>query len=199
MYQTIRHRIFGSTRRRSPTRLLAVVRHTEPVDLSIRSARAADQDALADIFRRASLTHDGDRDNLLAHPELLAFDAAWTKNSRVRVAIVAGDVVGFATTRPLDDGSVELDDLFVDPGWMRRGVARALVSDAVTAAREEGRSRIEASANVHATAFYDAAGFVTTGTLDTPFGLTPRMHLDLSEVDSPTVAESGERGVNEQR
>jgi GNAT superfamily N-acetyltransferase len=184
---------------RWPTRLLTQVRHTEHVDLSIRTARAADQDALADIFRLASLSNDGDRDNLLAHPELLAFDVAWTNNSRVRVAIVAGDIVGFATTRPLVDGSVELDDLFVDPGWMRRGVARALMSDAVAAAREEGLSRIEVSANVHATAFYDTAGFVTAGTVDTPFGPTPRMHLDLSEVDSPTVAESGERGVNEQR
>jgi GNAT superfamily N-acetyltransferase len=179
-------------RRRSPTRLLAEVRHSEHVDLSIRTARVTDQDALADISRSASLSNDGDRANLLAHPELLAFDVAWTKNSRVRVAIVAGDIVGFATTRPLHDGSIELDDLFVDPGWMRRGVARALMSDAVAAARAEGRSRIEVSANIHARAFYDAAGFVTDGRVDTPFGPTPRMHLDLSEGDSPSVAEPAE-------
>ena len=64
--------------------------HTEQVDLWIRTARTADQDAIAGIFRRASLSNDGDRDNLFAHPELLAFDTGWTKNSRVRVAIAAG-------------------------------------------------------------------------------------------------------------
>ena len=114
----------------------------------------------------------------------------------MRVAIVAGGVVGFATTRALDHGSVELDDLFVGPGWMRRGVARALMADAVSAAKAEGRSRIEVSANVHARAFYDTAGFVTTSTVDTPFGPTLRMHLDLNEVDNPTGAESAERCVN---
>jgi GNAT superfamily N-acetyltransferase len=166
------------------------VRHTDEVELSIRTAWADDHDALADIFRRASLSNAGDRDNMLAHPELLVFDRAWIEHGRVRVAVVAGRVVGFATTRPVDDGSAELDDLFVDPGWMRRGVARALVSDAVAVAQGEGRSRIDVSANVHAMAFYEAVGFVAMGTVDTLFGPTPRMRL---EVDGPPVADSAAR------
>ncbi|HEU4840648.1 MAG TPA: GNAT family N-acetyltransferase [Ilumatobacteraceae bacterium] len=163
------------------------------MELSIRTARVGDHDVLADIFRRASLSNAGDRDNLLAHPELLVFDRAWIEHGRVRVAVVAGRVVGFATTRPVDDDTAELDDLFVDPGRMRRGVARALVSDAVAAARGEGRSRIDVSANVHAGAFYEAVGFVSVGTVDTLFGPTPRMRLDLGEVDGPALADSAAR------
>lgn len=147
-------------------------------------------------MRRSS--NEGDQANLLAHPELLVFDAAWTKNSRVRVALVCEFVVGFATTRALDADAVELDDLFVDPAWTRRRVGRALLSDAVVAARADGVARIEVSGNVHATAFYEAAGFVTQTMVDTPFGPTPRMHLGLGQRDS-TAAEAAELDEHEER
>ena len=73
------------------------------------------------------------------------------------------------------------------------------MSDAVAAAREEGLSRIEVSANVHARAFYEAVGFVTAGTVDTLFGPTPRMHLDLGEADGSTTVETADRGANQER
>jgi hypothetical protein len=89
--------------------------------------------------------------------ELLGFDTAWTK-SRVRVALVGELIVGFGTARALDGDAVELDDLFVDPAWTRPGVARALLSDAVAAARVDGVSRIEVMASVHANAFAKWSG-----------------------------------------
>jgi ribosomal protein S18 acetylase RimI-like enzyme len=149
--------------------------------LTIRDAAPADHDAIGGIFERASLSNEGDREDLLAHPEVLTFDASYTRSSRVRVAVVGAQIVGFATTRRLDDTAVELDDLFVDPDWMRRGVARALLSDAVAAAKQQHASRIEVSANVHAMAFYEAVGFVTIGSVETRFGPTPRMHLEIGE------------------
>jgi hypothetical protein len=40
-------------------------------------------------------------------------------------------------------------------------------------------SRIEVTANPHAMAFYERAGFVPDGTAETRFGAAPRMRLDL--------------------
>ena len=48
-----------------------------------------------------------------------------------------GTIVGFATML-LVDGVYELEDLFTDLEWMRRGVATALVDDAVECARRSG-------------------------------------------------------------
>jgi ribosomal protein S18 acetylase RimI-like enzyme len=67
----------------------------------------------------------------------------------------------------------------VDPDWMRRGIGRALVSDTAATARARNLSRIEVTANDHALAFYEAVGFVRDGTVSTPFGSAPRMHLDV--------------------
>jgi hypothetical protein len=47
-----------------------------PTDPMIRVGTAADLVAVADIYRRASLSNDGDRDRLLAHPEYRSRGAA---------------------------------------------------------------------------------------------------------------------------
>jgi ribosomal protein S18 acetylase RimI-like enzyme len=58
---------------------------------------------------------------------------------------------------------------------MRRGIATALVRDAV---ENGGVERIEVTANGHAIAFYESAGFVHDGPTETPGGPAFRMHLD---------------------
>jgi ribosomal protein S18 acetylase RimI-like enzyme len=147
--------------------------------MSIRTATAADHVPISRVFARASLSNEGDRDNLLAHPNLLEFDVMALDNGGTRVAVVDGNVVGFATLRPVDDGAAELDDLFVDPDWMRQGIARALVSDLAEAAKRRGIARIDVAANGHAMAFYEAAGFIADGTVETTFGSATHMHLDM--------------------
>ena len=144
----------------------------------VRDARPADVDTLRDVFRRSSLSNEGDRANLLAHPETLEWAADSIGEGWTRVAVVDDRVVGFATTSPTENG-LELDDLFVDPDWMRRGVGRALVEDVVSTARRGARRRITVTANEHALPFYEHAGFVTLGSVETMFGPAPRMALDV--------------------
>ena len=72
-----------------------------------------------------------------------------------------------------------IEDLFVDPEVMRQGIGRALIADAVAAARHAGVGRIEVTANEHALAFYEEVGFVWDGVADTRFGPAPDMHLDI--------------------
>ena len=134
---------------------------------------------IADLFRTSSLSNEADRPALLANPEALVFDDEPVRAQRTRVALNGERIVGFVTTRPVGDID-ELDDLFVDPDWMRRGVARDLVVDAVEVARSRGVRRIEVTANGHARAFYAAAGFVLEEATDTAFGPGYRMHLDVA-------------------
>jgi hypothetical protein len=88
----------------------------------IRPATAADHALIGRVFARASLSNEGDRENLLAHPELLEFDAAVLDNGGTRVAVAA---------------------------------------------------------NGHAMAFYEAAGFIADGTVETTFGSATHMHLNV--------------------
>jgi GNAT superfamily N-acetyltransferase len=151
-----------------------------PQEVVVRAAAAADVAALRGVFRRASLDNAGDREVLLANPEVLVWSGEEIAGGRVRVAVEDGTVVGFATTVPVD-GGLELEDLFVEPDRMRRGVGRRLVRDVLAAARAEGVEHVWVTANPHAMAFYTAVGFVPDGSAPTRFGPAPRLRLDVPD------------------
>jgi GNAT superfamily N-acetyltransferase len=163
----------------------------------IRLGTAADLPAAAGVYRRASLSNAGDRDNLLAHPEYLILGPEGLAEGRTHVAEEDGSVVGFATWARTGTwaragtgagtgagagtaGSVELEDLFVDPAYRRRGIAAALVSRIAEILRALGAERLEVTANPHALGFYRAAGFIECGVAETDLGDAPRMVLVLS-------------------
>jgi GNAT superfamily N-acetyltransferase len=146
----------------------------------IRNAVPGDMAALRDVFRRSSLSNDGDRAKLLAHPEFLELSDVPVAAGRVRAAVSDDDaVVGFASWAPTP-GALELDDLFVDPDQMQRGVGRALVRDLVVIASSRGAKRIEVTANPDARPFYTKVGFVADDYVQTTFGPAIRMHLDVT-------------------
>jgi GNAT superfamily N-acetyltransferase len=141
------------------------------------------------VFRAAALSNLGDAPALLAHPEYVVFAGDGIAEGRTRVAIdvVGGrdQLVGFATVTPGPDGQPDLEDLFVDPGHRRRGVARRLIHDAAWIARCAGHRAITVTGNPHALAFYVAAGFVVIGHAETEFGSSPRLRLDVTDQHCP--------------
>ena len=143
---------------------------------SVRLAVIEDLDALQDVYRDASLSNEHDRPNLLAHPGLLNLDVTGVHEGRTIAAIDKGTVVGFATFSHHPE-HMELEALFVDPAHWRRGHAMRLMDAVVDTARRTGVPRVEVTANDHASPFYDAAGFVQVGMVDTLFGPVPRKHL----------------------
>jgi len=148
--------------------------------LDIRDASPEDLMALRDIFRRSSLSNQGDRSDLLANLDALEFSLPAEADGRPRVAIAEGGrIVGFATPVIVRE-AIELEDLFVDPAWMGRGIGRALVADVVEVARKGGIRRIEVTANPHAMAFYERTGFVVDHDVETRFGPACRMHLPVA-------------------
>jgi GNAT superfamily N-acetyltransferase len=144
----------------------------------IRLGVLADFSGISDIYRRASLSNAGDRDNLLAHPEYLILGPEGLAEGRTHVAEEDGSLVGFATWNEAG-GIIELEDLFVDPGWRRRGIATALVNRIADVLRARGAGRLEVTANPHALGFYRAAGFIDCGVAETDFGSAPRMVLEI--------------------
>lgn len=151
----------------------------------IRTAVAADLPALQRMFRAAALSNADDAAMLLARPELLVFTGEGINEGRTRVAAAGpqgqGRILGFVTVSVDQDGEAQIEDLFVDPGWRRRGVARRLVLDAARTAREVGRRRLSVIANPHASAFYRAVGFVDTERAVTGPEAGPRLDLDLDQ------------------
>ena len=149
--------------------------------IAIRTAGITDIESLRGVFRRASLSNDGDRHHLLAHPASLMLSDNSVRQARTRVAVESDGeiVVGFASWL-VDGGVIELEDLFVEPQWMRRGIGRALVIDAVAIARAKSFHRLEVTANPHAQEFYQSVGFIADYIVETDFYPGQRMHIEIS-------------------
>lgn len=121
---------------------------------------------------------------------LNAIEAAPSREHRVLVALEAGEVVGFATSEPSDDG-IELTALMVEPRWGRRGHGSRLLQ----ACAEHWSSYDVAvtwafEADTVLIAFLESAGWGLDGLgrgLDTGERVVPqrRLHTSLTS-DPPT-------------
>ena len=80
--------------------------------------------------------------------------AAWI----VRVADVEGAVAGFAALEPTSRTAMELEHLWVRPGWMGKGIGRTLVRDCQRQAAARGVSEIWIDSDPNAEAFYEHLG-----------------------------------------
>jgi GNAT superfamily N-acetyltransferase len=148
----------------------------------IRTALSSDLPSLRRLFRSSSLSNEGDREVLLANPKALELTDGGVVEGRTRVAVAAdGTIIGFVTGLRLGGSVLELEDLFVDPDRMRRGVARRLIADLTAAAKRDGIAFIQVTANPHADAFYRSVGFVDMYDTETQFGPGLRMQLPVPQ------------------
>jgi N-acetylglutamate synthase-like GNAT family acetyltransferase len=137
---------------------------------SIRLAVRSEKGALEALQFRASLTNDGDRESILAHPDAIEIPEEQIVSGRVFLAERAGKIAGFSAVEPRADGETELDALFVDPDIRRRGVGRQLVDYCAEIARMNGSKSLHVVGNPHAMEFYLECGFTQIGITETRFG-----------------------------
>ena len=148
-------------------------------DWQVRDAVPGEAAPLAELQRRASSVWESDRALLAARPDLIQPPHEAIAEGRVRVAAgTGGELLGFVVV--VRGATVlEIDDLFVEPEAMGRGIGRALVEDAVAAAAASGAEALEATINDNALGFYERVGFVTVGQAQTLLGPAPRMRRGL--------------------
>ena len=75
----------------------------------------------------------------------------------VYVAEAGGEAIGWAALIPRDEVGW-LEDLWVEPSWIGRGVGRLLFEHVAEQARELGARRLEWEAEPNATGFYERMG-----------------------------------------
>jgi GNAT superfamily N-acetyltransferase len=146
----------------------------------IRCAVLAEQAPLTELHRRSSYVWEVDRAQLQAHPDALGVASEAIVDGRVRVAVgPEGQLLGFCIYADAGGGVCELDDLFVEPDVMRRGIGQALVQDATQRAMLGGYRQLTVVAHPRNFAFYESVGFVVGEAVRTRFGPATRLRRAL--------------------
>ena len=135
--------------------------------MKIRRAQAGEAQALT-ALAFASKAHWGyAAETLKLWTGQLGVTAADVAAKQVRVCMLDGRIAGFYALARSGD-AWELDQLWVAPAFMRRGVGRALVAHALGAALRDGADSVAVDADPNAEAFYLACGAVRCGEVPAP-------------------------------
>jgi GNAT superfamily N-acetyltransferase len=151
------------------------------MNLRIRRGRVADAERLRELTE-ASKAHWGyDRDFVRRWASGLDLSAESPRWGELYVAEVDGDVVAWAGLIPQGKTCV-LDDLWVDPPWIGKGVGSELFRFAAERARGLGARRLEWGAEPNAVGFYERLGGRRLRDHVSEWGrVTPWMGLELDE------------------
>jgi GNAT superfamily N-acetyltransferase len=146
---------------------------TEP---RLRPAAPEDYERVRELTLESKAHWGYDREFVRTWAEGLTFES-----ERERwVAEVGGEIVAWAALVPPADGVAVLDDLWVDPAWLGRGLGSRLFRLAADRARELGAERLELGAEPNAVGFYEKLGARKLRDHVTEWGrLAPWMGLEL--------------------
>ena len=142
----------------------------------VRSASAADAPRMREIAcaSKGYWGYDEER--------LRTWSAALEYSSRHEhwVAECDGAVAAYASLVPPDEGVCELDDLWVDPPFIGRGIGSVLFAHAVDHARALGARAVRLEAEPDALGFYERKGAHVVGSRTSSWGRElPVMELEL--------------------
>jgi predicted N-acetyltransferase YhbS len=148
----------------------------------IRLARIEEAAALLELCVRSKATWGYDEPFMTL--VRLAFKGMQEQAAAGNVWVATGadgEVVGMVALGPSEQpNTLDLDKLFVEPSWIRTGVGRALLDQAITEARRRGAERLTILADPYAAGFYERHGARRIG--EAPSDAIPGRSLPLYEI-----------------
>lgn len=147
-------------------------------DIVLREARPGDAALLTALAMRSKASWGYEADFMDACQAELTITEARIGRETMRVAEWRGELAGFASL-VVEGETAELVDLFVEPAYFGRGVARCLLDDVMATARRLGAVRLRVEADPNAAPTYRRFGFHCVG--EVPSGSIPGRALPLME------------------
>lgn len=149
-------------------------------DIVIRAAEPHEADALTAIALR-SKAHWGYSQELIdLWASDLAVDPARCDGESTWLITLDNVIVGFGE---IDGNTARLDDLWIDPPYMKMGLGRLLLQQSMQNAADRGCTGMEFEAEPHAVGFYERMGAQVIGehvSESVPGRVLPIMRIDLS-------------------
>lgn len=132
--------------------------------MRIRKARADDADRLTELAVRSKASHGYDDRFMEACRDELRIDRDAIARRDLWVAEMYDDrIVGFFGLWPVENATIEVDPMFVDPAHQGRGIGRDLWRLLEQRARKAKALKIWLDADPNAVGFYRRMGCRVTG------------------------------------
>jgi len=131
----------------------------------LRRAQSDDAGALSSLAFRSKASWGYDIEFMKHCREELTYrpDQIDSSQYRVEVCDIEGEAVAFYALRLLDNGTAELEALFVRPEFTRNGIGSLLIEDMTAQARLLGVQTVTIQGDPNAEDFYLAIGAVPGG------------------------------------
>jgi GNAT superfamily N-acetyltransferase len=126
--------------------------------VAIRKARPGEDDLLKQITVRSQATWGYDATRFRAWAERLDFPPDEWRDVEPYVAEIDAHPVGWVALRQPADALSILEELWIEPEWMQRGVGADLFRFAAGRARELGADTLEWASEPGAVGFYEKLG-----------------------------------------
>jgi ribosomal protein S18 acetylase RimI-like enzyme len=139
----------------------------------IRAALEAEAPALSSLAMRSKAHWGYSTEALEQWRAQLAVSSADVRTKSVFVATLGTEVVGFYSLSP-SQTSWELDNLWVLPEFMHRGIGRALLEHALATASRGGAREVTVDADPNAESFYLEHGAIRRGEVPAPIAGRPQ-------------------------
>jgi GNAT superfamily N-acetyltransferase len=135
--------------------------------LEIREAVESEAGILSALAFDAKAQWGYSRETMESWKGQLAFSVSNVASRPTYVAAISGEIVGFYSLAP-SQRTWELDNLWVAPHFMRRGVGRALLTHALAVAFRGGATSVTVDSEPNAEAFYLSLGAMRCGEIAAP-------------------------------
>lgn len=132
-------------------------------DVDIRQARPEEAASLTALILRAKSYWGYDQPFLEACRPVLTLKPESIEHDPVYCAQIENTVIGVSHLKRVDEVTVCLDDLFVEPAFIGQGIGGLLWRHAVEMAKAMGATSLVFGADPHARPFYEHMGAVVEG------------------------------------
>ena len=134
--------------------------------MKINKAIPEDHIILTEITKRSKNHWGYGLEQIKLWRDDLAISENYIRNHSV-YKIIQEDIIGYYSYFQLEATKVKLDNLFVDPIYIGKGIGRKLMDDFLKRVKEENYKIITLDADPNATNFYTKYGFETVGEIPT--------------------------------
>ncbi len=138
-----------------------------PENMLIEKANKEDHEILTEITKKSKTYWGYSNEQIEIWAELLTISPTYIETKNVFNLVVDTKIVGYYAFFTIEEKTIKLDNLFVLPNYIGKGLGRALMDDFLIRLKKTNAKKIILHSEPNVEKFYAKFGFVKVGQLET--------------------------------